>query len=181
MRVAVFLVLLLTYLALELGLDVLLGAFTAGIVLRLFLFSEDSEIVKGKVEAIGFGFLVPIFFIVSGVNFDIQAFVAKPETLLRIPLFLALFLVVRGTPALLLYRKVLTATERIAFALLSATGLPLIVVITSIGTAEGKMRPDNAAALVGAGMLSIVLFPMLALRRLRTGSEDGTSSVHPSS
>ena len=175
-RIAVLLVLLLTYLALELGLDVLLGAFTAGIVLRLFLVGEDSEIVRGKVEAIGFGFLVPIFFIVSGVNFDIHAFVAKPETLLRIPLFLALFLVVRGTPALLLYRKVLSATERIAFALLSATGLPLIVVITSIGTAEGKMRPDNAAALVGAGMLSVVLLPTLALRRLRS-----EGSVHPSS
>jgi Kef-type K+ transport system membrane component KefB len=169
-RVAVLLVLLLTYLALELGLDVLLGAFTAGIVVRLFLVGKDSEIVRGKLEAIGFGFLVPIFFIVSGVNFDIHAFVEKPETLLRIPLFLALFLIVRGTPALLLYRKVLSASERIAFALLSATGLPLIVVITSIGTAEGKMRPDNAAALVGAGMLSVVLLPMLALRRLRSES-----------
>jgi Kef-type K+ transport system membrane component KefB len=171
-RVAVLLVLLLTYLALELGLDVLLGAFTAGIVVRLFIVGKDSEIVRGKLEAIGFGFLVPIFFIVSGVNFDIHAFVEKPSTLLRIPLFLGLFLIVRGTPALLLYRKVLSASERIAFALLSATGLPLIVVITSIGVAEQKMRPDNAAALVGAGLLSVVLLPMLALRRLRSVSPD---------
>jgi Kef-type K+ transport system membrane component KefB len=171
-RVAVLLVLLLTYLALELGLDVLLGAFTAGIVVRLFIVGKDSEIVRGKLEAIGFGFLIPIFFIVSGVDFDIHAFVEKPSTLLRIPLFIALFLVVRGAPALLLYRKVLSASERIAFALLSATGLPLIVVITSIGVAEQKMRPDNAAALVGAGMLSVVLLPMLALRRLRSVSPD---------
>ncbi len=167
-RIAVLMVLLLTYLALELGLDVLLGAFTAGIVVRLFIIGKDSEIVKGKLEAIGFGFLVPIFFIVSGVQFDIHAFVEKPETLLRIPLFLALFLFVRGTPALLLYRKVLSAAERVSFALLSATGLPLIVVITSIGVSEGKMRPDNAAALVGAGMLSVVLLPTIALRRLKS-------------
>ena len=94
-------------------------------------------------------------------------------------MFLVLLLVVRGTPVYVLYRKVLSRAERLPMALFSATGLPLIVVITSIGTAEGRMRPVNAAALVGAGILSVLFFPALGLRRLqavvalaRSGSPD---------
>jgi Kef-type K+ transport system membrane component KefB len=108
-RVAVLLVLLLVYLASELGLDVLLGAFAAGIVVRLFTSGEDSKVIESKLTAIGFGFLIPIFFIVSGTRFDLHIFLARPSTLLRLVLFLALMLVVRGGPALFLYRRVLPA------------------------------------------------------------------------
>ena len=99
-RVSVVLVLGLVYLAFRLGLDVLLGAFAAGIVVRLLIRGEDAPIVKGKLEAIGFGFLIPIFFIVSGVQFDLTALTSRPIDLLRVPLFLLLFLVIRGVPAL---------------------------------------------------------------------------------
>jgi Kef-type K+ transport system membrane component KefB len=166
-RVAVLLVLLLVYLASELGLDVLLGAFAAGIVVRLFTAGEDSKVIESKLTAIGFGFLIPIFFVVSGTRFDLHIFVAEPSALLRLLLFLALMLVVRGGPALLLYRRVLPRVERLPLALFSATGLPLIVVITAIGTAEGRIRPENAAALVGAGMVSVLCFPAMGLRMLR--------------
>jgi Kef-type K+ transport system membrane component KefB len=104
-RVAVLFIFGLVYLAFRLGLDVLLGAFAAGIVVRLFVRGEDSGIVKGKLEAIGFGFLVPIFFIVSGMNFHLAALTSSPSALVRVPVFLVLFLVARGTPALLLYRR----------------------------------------------------------------------------
>jgi Kef-type K+ transport system membrane component KefB len=166
-RVAVLLVLLLVYLASELGLDVLLGAFAAGIVVRLFTAGEDSKVIESKLTAIGFGFLIPIFFVVSGTRFDLHIFIAQPSALLRLLLFLALMLVVRGGPALLLYRRVLPRVERLPLALFSATGLPLIVVITAIGTAEGRIRPENAAALVGAGMVSVLCFPAIGLRMLR--------------
>jgi len=166
-RVSVLTVLLLVYLAFLLGLDVLLGAFAAGIVVRLFTAGDDSEIIKSKLDAVGFGFLIPIFFVVSGIHFDLHIFLAKPTTLLRLVLFLALMLFVRGLPALLLYRNKLPRSQRVPLALFSATGLPLIVVITTIGTSEGRMLPENAAALVGAGMLSVLLFPAIGLRRLR--------------
>jgi Kef-type K+ transport system membrane component KefB len=176
-RVAVLFIFGLVYLAFRLGLDVLLGAFAAGVVVRLFVRGQDSGVVKDKLEAIGFGFLVPIFFIVSGMNFHLTALVSSPAALLRVPLFLALFLVVRGTPALLLYRRDLPRHQRAPLALFSATALPLVVVITTIGVAEGRMRPENAAALVGAGMLSVLLYPMTArmlLRRAGSVSVPGT-------
>jgi Kef-type K+ transport system membrane component KefB len=169
-RISVLLIITLVFLAFRLGLDVLLGAFAAGIVIKLFVRGEDSAIVRGKLEAIGFGFLVPIFFIVSGMQFDLHALLATPAGLLRVPLFLGLFLVVRGTPALLLYRRDFPKYKLVPLALFSATGLPLIVVITTIGVQEGRMRPVNAAALVAAGMLSVLLYPMLARMRLRQAS-----------
>jgi Kef-type K+ transport system membrane component KefB len=169
-RISVLLIITLVFLAFRLGLDVLLGAFAAGIVVKLFVQGEDSKIVRGKLEAIGFGFLVPIFFIVSGMQFDLHALFATPTSLLRVPLFLVLFLVVRGVPALLLYRRDLPRYQLVPLALFSATGLPLIVVITTIGVEEGRMRPVNAAALVAAGMLSVLLYPMIARMRLRRAS-----------
>jgi hypothetical protein len=97
----------------------------------------------------------------------------------RVPLFLGLMLVARGVPVYLLYRKVLCRPEWFPMALLSATGLPLIVVITSIATAEGKMLPVNAASLVAAGMLSVLLFPALGLWRLRrtAAADEAQSSI----
>ena len=167
-RVAMLLILLLVYLAFELDLDVLLGAFAAGIVVRLLTAGENSEVIRGKLEAIGFGFLVPIFFVVSGMRFHVTLFVHQPSALLRIPLFFALLLVVRGAPVFVLYRKTLPSPQLVPMALFSATGLPLIVVITSLAVADGRMIPENAAALVAAGMLSVLLFPLTGLAKLRT-------------
>jgi Kef-type K+ transport system membrane component KefB len=161
-RISVLVNVGLVYFAYQIGLDVLLGAFAAGIAVHLFTRGDDHEVVTGKLEAIGYGFLVPIFFIVSGIGINLQALFAQPKDFLRLPLFLALFFVVRGVPALLLYRREVPRRQRLPLALLSATGLPLIVVITTIGVAEGRMLPANAAALVGAGILSVLLYPMTA-------------------
>ncbi len=166
-RVSLLFIVLLVLLAETLGLDVLLGAFAAGIVVRLFTSSGETAAIAGKLEAIGFGFLIPVFFVVSGITFDLHVFIEDPAHLWRIGFFLILMLVARGAPVYLLYRKVLARQERAPMALFSATGLPLIVVITSIGLAEGRMTEINAASLVAAGMLSVMLFPAMGLQRMR--------------
>jgi len=160
-RLAVFVVGALFVLAGDLGLDVVLGAFAAGMVVGLAARGDGHETFREKMDAIGFGFFIPIFFIMSGVRLDVGALTA-PASLARVPLYLLLMLIVRGTPALL-YRAELAGPERLALALYSATGLPLIVAITVIGRQTGHMAPEEAAALVGAGMLSVLLFPLLGL------------------
>jgi Kef-type K+ transport system membrane component KefB len=165
-RLAVVLVFGLVALASSLGLDILLGGFVAGIVTRLTLRGREVTVLESKLTAVGFGFLIPFFFITSGMDFDLDA-LGSTSALLKLPTFLALFLVVRGTPALLLYRGVLAARERVALAFFSATELPLVVAITTIAVDEGHMRTSTAAALVGAAMLSTLIYPFvgLALRR----------------
>jgi Kef-type K+ transport system membrane component KefB len=175
-RVSLLFILLLVLLASILGLDVLLGAFAAGIVVRLFTARGESVAIRAKLEAIGFGFLIPIFFVVSGVRFDAHVFIEHPLSLWRVPMFLLVMLVARGVPVYLLYRAELPAAQRTPMALLSATGLPLIVVITSIAIAEHRILEVNAASLVAAGMLSVLLFPALALWRLRSAGLAGTAS-----
>ena len=165
-RISVLLVILLVYLAEKLSLDVLLGAFAAGVVVRLFIKGEDSEPITSKLEAIGFGFLIPIFFIESGINFDLHALIHMPKVLLLVPLFTAIFLFTRALPTWAFFRSALTTAEVRTLAVLSATGLPLIVVITTLGVSEHRMKPQNAAALVAAGMLSVLVYPLIGLRWL---------------
>ncbi len=179
-RVSLLFIVLLVLLAATLGLDVLLGAFAAGIVVRLFSAGGEIAAIRGKLEAIGFGFLIPIFFVVSGIDFDAHVFVNDPKSLWRVPFFLALMLVARGIPVYLLYRGRLDPSERFPTALFSATGLPLIVVITSIALSEHRMLQVNAASLVAAGMLSVLLFPAIGLWRIRqadtaTGIQDASA------
>ena len=169
-RISVLLVILLVYLAEKLSLDVLLGAFAAGVVVRLFIRGEDSEPITSKLEAIGFGFLIPIFFIESGINFDLHALIHMPKVLLLVPMFTAA-LPLHPRPADLgvLPRRPRRRSRLAALAILSATGLPLIVVITTLGVDEHRMKPQNAAALVAAGMLSVLVYPLLgaSLRSVR--------------
>jgi Kef-type K+ transport system membrane component KefB len=109
---------------------------------------------------------------------DLDALTENPSTLLRLLLFLGLFLVVRGVPVLALYRRALGRRDRMAAALLSATGLPLVVAITSIGLDTDRMKPENAAALVGAAMLSVLLFPLIGLGlRKRARADTAAESV----
>ena len=178
-RISVLLVVLLVYLAEELSLDVLLGAFAAGVVVRLFIKGEDSEPITSKLEAIGFGFLIPIFFIESGINFDLHALIHMPKVLLLVPMFTVIFLFTRALPTWAFFRGALTKVEARSLAFLSATGLPIIVVITTLGVSEHRMKPQNAAALVAAGMLSVLVYPLLGLRWLRRGSGAADASGVP--
>ena len=166
-RLTVLLLFGLVVVAADLGLDVILGAFAAGVIVRLLLEGHEVEIFESKLDAVGFGLLIPFFFITSGMTIDLAALVGSARAMLELPIFLGLFLVVRGLPVLLLYRDVLEPTERRALALLSATQLPLVVAITTIGVDTGHMRPSTAAALVGAGVLSVLIYPALAINTLR--------------
>ena len=129
-----------------------------------------------KMEAIGFGFLVPIFFITTGVSFQLKELLANPTAIAEVPLFLAALLVVRGLPALL-YRR-FTGTRRAeAAGLLQATTLTIVIVASQIGLAAGKITPTAAASLLAAGLLSAALFPVGAQRLLPRAAERGAAPV----
>jgi Kef-type K+ transport system membrane component KefB len=167
-RGAVLLLALLVWVAQQLGLEVILGAFMAGALLRVV---DRDEMVthpkfRVKLEALGYGFLVPFFFVVSGVRFDLQALTANPANLRLVPLFLAVLLVVRGLPAWL-YRSRVGTRRSVVAGLLQATSLPFIVAATQIGMELGKLDQATGAALVAAGLLSVLLFPLAGLTLLR--------------
>ncbi|WP_434589674.1 cation:proton antiporter [Streptomyces sp. A5-4] len=150
-----------------LGLDILLGAFAAGLITRIVLHGaapESSDEVLSKIEAMGFGFLVPIFFVVTGIEFDLKSLLDGGRALLLLPIFLLLFLLVRGLPVLLLAPRDMAGRDRTALMLFSSTALPLVVAITTIGLDDGTLAAGEAAALVGAGMVSVLVFPLVALK-----------------
>lgn len=180
-RIILLLIVVMVMVASRLGLDNLLGAFAAGMIARLALSPEQNKALSPRLEAIGFGFLIPIFFIVSGANFDLDALTDSPATMLRVPMFLGLMLLVRGMPALWVYRRTLAPHERRAMVLLQSTALPLLVVITEIGLRTHHMTSANAAALVGAGMASVLIFPLAGFAMLgrATGSGDGDETETP--
>src|SRR5256712_532733 len=172
-RASVVLLIAFTALAQKLGLETLLAAFLAGATLRLI--DQDQFRTHPnfpvKLEAIGYGFLIPVFFVTSGLQFDLRALVASPSNLLRLPLFLVALLAVRGLPALL-YRGMIGGRRIMAAALLQATSLPFIVAAAAIGLELRLISPASGAALVGAGLVSVVVFPVLALTLMRNSRHD---------
>jgi Kef-type K+ transport system membrane component KefB len=160
LRLTVMLLVVLLFLSAEFGLDIVLGAFFAGMVLRRWQ-PGDVESLEKKLDAVGYGFFIPVFFVSSGLGLDIDSIVENP---LRLLAFFLLLLVVRGVPALFVYRKDLVLTRRVQLMLLTATTLPLLVALSEIGLQNGSMLPENAAALVGAGVLSVAVYPLIAVR-----------------
>jgi Kef-type K+ transport system membrane component KefB len=135
-------------------------------ITRAALRGREVTAFESQLTAVGFGFLIPFFFVASGLAFDLEA-LGSVRALAEVPMFLALFLVVRGAPALLLYRRDLASRERLALGVFSATQLPLVVAIATVAVDGGHMRSSTAAALVGAALLSTLILPFigLALRR----------------
>jgi Kef-type K+ transport system membrane component KefB len=166
LRLALLLLGGLVVLAGSLGLDVVLGAFAAGFIVGLVARGEDARAFHVKLDAVGYGFLIPIFFISTGLGFDLDA-LGSATTLLLVPVFAALFLLVRGVPAWLLAGSELPEQERTALAFLTASALPLVVAITEVATENGELAQDDAAALVGAAMLSLLAFPLVGMALLR--------------
>lgn len=172
-RGAVVLLVGFAALAQTLGLEVILGTFIAGALLRLA--DRDEAMThpdfRPKLNAIGFGFFIPVFFVSSGVGFDLSALFAETSTLVMVPIFLAALLAVRGLPALL-YRGYLPSPQVPVTGLLQATSLPFIVAATAIGAELGLIGRAESAALIAAGLLSVMAFPLLAVSLLRRqGSE----------
>ncbi|WP_353810124.1 cation:proton antiporter [Agromyces sp. SYSU T00194] len=164
--------------SIALGLDMLLGAFTAGVLYRLLingLGEHESEVIESKLEAVAFGVFVPVFFIYTGVTFDVEALLSSPRSLALLPVFLLALLLLRGLPSLLSLPRGSNWLDRGAMALYGATGLPIIVAVTAIGVDQGDLGTDVAAALVGAGMLSVLIFPLVALALRRRSSDAPTT------
>ena len=168
LRWTMFLLFALLLVAADFGLDVVLGAFLAGAVLRRWA-PGDTDALEAKLDAVGYGFFIPVFFVTSGMSLDLRSIIEAPA---RLIVFLILFLVVRGLPALLFYRHQLPMPGRVQMMLLTATALPLLVALGQIGLDSGTMLPENAAALVGAGVLSVIIFPAIALGLRRTAASE---------
>jgi Kef-type K+ transport system membrane component KefB len=162
-RIALLLMAGMLVLAQEFGFESIFGAFAAGMILGLATRGDDGKPLRNKIDAVLFGWFFPFFFVGTGVNFDLPALTRNGTTLALVPIFLLLFLVVRGLPVMLLYRRDLPPVDRVPFALSSAVAsLSIIVVITEISVRRGTMGTDVAAALVGAALLSVMLFPTIA-------------------
>jgi Kef-type K+ transport system membrane component KefB len=152
----------------QLGLEAILGAFIAGAIISIV----DADRVmthpdfRRKLEAIGFGFFIPVFFVTSGVRFDLDALTASASNLAMVPVFLVALLVVRGLPALV-YRRVLDGPHTAIAGIMQATSLPFIVAATAIGIDLGLIDAAASAALIGAGLLSVLIFPITGLLLLR--------------
>ncbi len=168
LRCTILLLMVLLAATNEFHLDAVLGAFLAGMVLRRWA-GASAHVLEEKLDAIGYGFFIPIFFVYSGMTLDIDSIADAP---LRVVLFLALMLAVRGLPALLVYRGVLRSRERLELALITATSLPLLVALAEIGRRNGTMLPENGAALVGAGVLSVLILPSAAIAVRKRGKPE---------
>jgi Kef-type K+ transport system membrane component KefB len=159
----------LALLAAELGLDLLLGGFAAGLITRQVLKTREVPAFDSKLSAVAFGVFIPFFFVVSGMQLDVDALFASASGVAKLFVFFGLFLVVRGAPALLLYRQDLDRRDRVALALFSSTQLPLVIAITTLAQDGGHMRSSTAASLIGAAVLSTLVYPIVGLR-LRGGA-----------
>jgi Kef-type K+ transport system membrane component KefB len=163
-RITVVIIFALVGLATRLGLDLLLGGFVAGVIVSLALRDREVAVLESKLNAVGYGFLIPFFFVFTGIEFDLTALLESPLLAAGVPFFLLCFLLVRGLPALLLYRRVLDRRGRIALGLFSATELPLVIAITTIAVERGEMSSGTAASLAGAAILSTAILPIVGLR-----------------
>jgi Kef-type K+ transport system membrane component KefB len=153
----------------------LLAAGFAFVVLRLerstriaavlLPLQDTTAQLRQKLEAIGFGVFIPVFFVTSGIQFDLAALFSSPATILRVPIFLVALLLVRGVPALL-YRPLVGSRRSVVAGLLQATSLTFIVAASQIGVELGLITKATSAALIAAGLLSVLLFPLMALTLL---------------
>jgi Kef-type K+ transport system membrane component KefB len=169
-RASLFVLAGLVLLATNAGFDFVLGAFAAGLVVGLALDSPEGTTVRLKLEGIGFGFLIPIYFVTTGMTFDLPS-LFSPTGLALTALFLVLLLLVHGPPALL-WRRGLGTRELVGVMLCGATGLPLIVAIVGIGIDHGSISTAVGGSLIGAGMISVLLYPLLTTFLVRP---DGVS------
>lgn len=149
----------------RLELEAILGAFVAGALLRYL--DRDKHLenpsLKPKIEAIGYGFLVPIFFVTSGVEVDLDALLDSPKHLVLVPVFVVLMFVVRAVPSYVFFRGLFGERRRRAGAVLQATNLTFVVVVAQLANDTGDLDGATSAALVAAGVLSVLLYPPLAV------------------
>jgi CPA2 family monovalent cation:H+ antiporter-2 len=174
-RIALLLLILFVFLGEGLGLDLVLGAFVAGAVARTLVSPALHHELMSRLSTIGYGFLIPIFFVTSGMELDLAALTGAPAALAAIPVFALLMLVVRGAPALVIYRDHLPRAQRLALAFHTGTQLPLVVAITAIAAQQGLMPQWCASALVAAAIVTVIVFPVLAGVILKRGAPEAAA------
>jgi Kef-type K+ transport system membrane component KefB len=173
-RGSIFLVAAFVLLSVDAGFDFVLGAFAAGLVIGLVLDSPEGEVVRTRLEGLGYGCFIPVYFVVTGMTFDLDSFLTRNGIGLAL-LFLALLFVIRGASALL-WARGLRRAELVSLALFGATGLPLIVAIVGIGVEKDAISSAVGASVIAAGMLSVLLFPLIATRVAPTVRRDAELS-----
>jgi Kef-type K+ transport system membrane component KefB len=180
-RGAFLLLALFVVVAEEFGLEAILGTFMAGAILKIV--DRDQGMThpefRHKLEATAFGVFVPFFFVASGIRFDLDALFASGETIARVPIFLGALLLVRGLPVLLYRSLVQSKTMLVSAALLQATSISFLVVVSQIGLELGLLSEGSAAALIAAGLLSVVIFPLTALTLLRRADKAAAALSKP--
>lgn len=165
-RFVILLLAALVSVAVMLGVDFLLGAFTAGILARVVLQGSDPgemRVIEAKLDSVTFGFLVPIFFVATGITFPLAQLFASGTALSLVPVFLLIMLLARGLPVWFGMPRGTPRSDRRTAALFAATTLPLVIAVTGIGTAHGVLSDTVAAAMVGAAILTVLILPALAL------------------
>lgn len=177
LRLVILLLIAMVLLSEELNVDLVLAAFVSGAACRSALPRDLHESLQVKLDGVGYGLMIPIFFVVSGIRLDLATLISSPSCLLTIPLLVGIMFLARGVPALVVYREALDITQRKALALHCSTQLPLVVAISGIGVSRDIIPPDQAAAMVGAAVLSLILFPILAARYRPSPTEEVTVSA----
>ena len=178
-RLSIALLAAFVLLAIDVGFEFILGAFAAGLIVALVLDNPEGRVVRMRLEGIGYGLLIPIYFVTTGVKFDLTTLLTARGLALA-TLFLGLLLLVRGAPAVLWLRE-LGTRDTTSLALYGATALPLIVAIVTIGTRSGAIAANVASPLVGAGMISVLAYPLLAATASSTApaTEAAATRVEP--
>ena len=179
-RGAIVLLVAFTAVARSFGIELILGAFLAGAVLTLvdrdgMMRHPEFEL---KLRAVGYGLLVPVFFVASGIQFDLHALLSSTDGILRIPLFVVAMLAVRGLPAAI-YASTIGARRSLAAGLLQATSLPFLVTASAIGSRLGIISAGTSAGLVAAGLISVIVFPVAALSLLRPAASPAPAPGPP--
>ena len=178
-RLSLLMLVALLVLAESFGFERIFGAFAAGMIVGMATRGEDGKPLRAKIDAVFFGWFYPFFFVGTGVKFDITALGNDLTTMLLVPTFLILLLAIRGVPVWL-YRKDIARAQHLPFALCSAVpSFSIIVVITEIGLRAKTINPDIAAALIGAALLAVLLFPTIAGALLRGTAATVSSARMP--
>ncbi|WP_019780102.1 cation:proton antiporter domain-containing protein, partial [Streptococcus sobrinus] len=162
-RVTILLLIVLVAFSSVFELDIVLGAFAAGFVLR-FVIPENSHTLEKKINGIAHGFLIPLFFVISGCSINLMAVAERPGLLVAFILALVLIRAIPIVISLSLERdpeKRLTIHNRFSVAFYCTTALPLIVGITGIAVNDGFMSSEIASVLIAAGAITVFLMPYL--------------------
>ena len=175
LRISLLVLLGFVFLADSFGMEAVVGAYAAGMAVAVFFSGCGGRALESRLTSIGSGFFIPLFFTASGVAFDLPSLLSSPGNIGRLLLFTLAFLLIRIAP-LGIYKNALAKNDLPALALLSSTTLPLVVAITYLGRQTGQMTAENASALVGAAIVTVTLFPMLA-NMVRTPSAEARSNA----